>query len=181
MERKFQIGVMGSAADLEYAQESRDIAYEIGKFIAQREGVFVYGAEKDVDSLPTVASRGAKDAGGLVVGITYGSKKDIWEESTDIVIPCNLERGGGRETVLVNSCDSIIAISGGSGTLTELAIAYQANIPTVALKGYGGWADKLAGTYIDDRRRRLVASASSAEEAVDMAFEAAEEYRNQHS
>ena len=75
MERKFQIGVMGSAADLEYAQESRDIAYEIGKFIAQREGVFVYGAEKDVDSLPTVASRGAKDAGGLVVGITYGSKK----------------------------------------------------------------------------------------------------------
>lgn len=181
MTRSLQIGVIGSAIDLQYSEETEKTAYEIGQYIAKLGGTLVFGAEKDGDSLSTAACRGAKDAGGLTVGITYGSKKDIWEKSADIVIPCNLERGGGRETVLVNSCDSIIAISGGSGTLTEIAIAYQANIPTVALKGYGGWADKLAGTYIDDRKRRIIAGANSAGEAVDMAFKAAEEYRNQYS
>ena len=109
--------------------------------------------KKDVDSLSTAACRGAKKHGGLTVGITYGKGKDIMEKEADIIIPCGLERGGGRELVLVLSCDAIITISGGSGTLTETAIAYQADIPMIALKGFGGWSDKLADTYLDGRER----------------------------
>jgi len=55
--------------------------------------------------------------------------------------------------VLVLACDAVISISGGSGTLTELAIAYQANIPMIALSGFGGWSDELADTYFDQRQR----------------------------
>lgn len=149
--------------------------------IAEEDGILFFGAEKDSDSLSTVACRGAKDAGGLTVGITYGKGKDVWEKDADIIIPCGLERGGGRETVLVTGCDAVIAISGGSGTLTELAIAYQADIPMVALTGYGGWADKLADEYLDTRNRILTIGAASPEETVKKAFAAAAEYRRRYA
>jgi len=45
---------------------------------------------------------------------------------------------------LVLSCNALICIWG-SGTLNEIAIAYQANIPIVDLEGSGGWGDKLIG------------------------------------
>lgn len=177
--RRLQIGVMGSAADLEYSKDIEVVAEEIGKLIAARDGILFFGAEKDYDSLSTAACRGAKKNGGLTVGITYGKGKDIWQKDADIIIPSGLERGGGRETVLVLGCDAVIAISGGSGTLTELAIAYQANIPTIALKGYGGWADALAGKFIDARERAMTFQANNPEEAVEIAFREGQKYMDQ--
>lgn len=176
--RKLQIGVMGSAADLKYSKKIERLAFQIGKLIASAGHTTVYGAEKDVDSLSTAAARGAKTAGGLTVGITYGKGKNIWDKdsNTDVIIVSGLERGGGREFVLVNSCDAIILISGGSGTLSEAAIAYQSNIPIVALIGSGGWADRLAGTYIDNRKRLQVLRASNPKMAVAAALEAASQY-----
>lgn len=53
--------------------------------------------------------------------------------------------------MLVSSCDAIIAIGGGSGTLNEITVAYQKKIPIFVMKGTGGWADKLADQYLDDR------------------------------
>lgn len=177
---KVQIGVMGSMADLNYSQEFENAAEKIGELIAQKEGILFFGAEKDSDSLSTAACRGAKRYGGLTVGVTYGKGKDIWQDGADIIIPSGLERGGGRELVLVLACDAVIAISGGSGTLTELAIAYQADIPMIALKGFGGWADKLAGEYFDGRKRRKVLVAKTVEEAVELAFEEANKYRQKY-
>lgn len=179
--RKFQIGVMGSAADLNYSKQIEEIAEAVGRLIAEKDGILVFGAEKDVDSLSTAACRGAKQAGGLTVGITYGKGKDIWEKDADVIIPTGLERGGGREFVLALTCDAIIAVSGGSGTLNELAVAYQADIPTIAITGVGGWSEKLAGTYMDARERRLTIAASTAEEAVEAAFKEAAAYREKYA
>lgn len=168
--RKYQIGVIGSCSDLKSTKKFMPLAERVGELIAEKGGILFFGAEKDLDSLSTAACRGAKRKRGLTVGITYGKGKEIVEENTDIIIPSGLERGGGREFVLVLSCDAIIAISGGSGTLTELAIAYQADIPMIALTGVGGWSEKLADTYMDDRKRRKIIPASSPEEAVNIAF-----------
>ena len=170
--RKIQIGVMGSAADLNNAKEIEVIAEQLGKEVAKVGAVLVFGAEKDVDSLSTAACRGAKSEGGLTMGVTYGKgMNDIYEkDNVDIVVASGLERGGGRETVLVLSCDAVIAVSGGSGTLTELAIAYQANIPMVVMKGTGGWSDKLGGQYLDGRNRRLTNFATTPKEAVEIAM-----------
>lgn len=171
--KKIQIGVMGSAADLNYSKQVESLAYDVGKYIAESGNITIYGAEKDSDSLSTSAARGAKSVGGITVGVTYGKGRNIWdkEENTDVVIVTGMERGGGREFVLVNSCDVLITISGGSGTLTETAIAYQANIPVVALKGSGGWSDKLAGTYIDERNRLIIETAMTPQEAVEKAIQ----------
>ena len=169
--RKIQIGVMGSAADLNYSIDLEKLAEEIGFNIAQKQCVLMFGAEKDYDSLSTAACRGAKKAGGFTVGVTYGKGLEVFEsEYVDVVIASGLERGGGRETALVLSCDAIICVNGGSGTLTEMLVAYQAGIPIIAMKQSGGWSQKLAGQYIDDRKRVLVEEATTPVEAVETAI-----------
>ena len=170
MKRKIQIGVMGSAADLQYSDEVARLAEEVGRAVAIAGCALIFGAEKDYDSLSTAAGRGARSAGGLTVGVTYGKGLEVYEQA-DVVVTCGAERGGPRESVLVLSCDAIICISGGSGTLTEMLVAYQANIPIVALVGTGGWSQEMAGRYFDARNRQMVRSATTAKEAVKVALE----------
>ncbi|MDD5068742.1 MAG: TIGR00725 family protein [Candidatus Pacebacteria bacterium] len=169
--RKIQIGVMGSAADLKYSKNLEKLAEEVGYWVAKKKAALIFGAEKDYDSLSTAACRGAKKAKGMTIGITYDKGLDIFEKQyADIVIASGLERGGGRELALVLSCDAIITLNGGSGTLTEIAIAYQANIPIITLSGTGGWSEKLAGEYLDDRKRIKIETAKTPKEAVSRAF-----------
>jgi uncharacterized protein (TIGR00725 family) len=168
--KKLQIGVLGSMVDINNSKEALAAAERVGELIAEKGGITIFGAEKDMDSLSTAACRGAKNKSGLTVGVTYGKGKDIVEKDADIIIPTGLDRGGGREFVLVLACDAVISISGGSGTLNELVVAYQADIPMVALTGYGGWSDNLADQYFDERKRRKVLGASTPQEAVELAF-----------
>lgn len=177
--RKLQIGVMGSAADLNYTKDLEQLAEDIGAEVAKMGNILVFGAEKDYDSLSTAACRGAQRFNGLTIGVTYGKGKGIRERDADIIISCGADRGGPRESVLVMSCDAIIAISGGSGTLTELAVAYQADIPMIALRKTGGWAEKLANQYFDARNRRKVLGADTAEEAVRFAIQEGAAYLRQ--
>jgi len=173
-EHRLQIGVMGACHDLEHSAEIKKLAFEVGERIAKAGHILLFGANKDEETLPTDAARGAKKAGGLVIGVTYGTGKNILRRhDTDVVIASGVWKGGGREFVLVNSCDVIIILSGGAGTLIETAIAYEANIPIVALKGTGGWAEKLANQYLDERETERVQLALTPEEAVRIAIESA--------
>ncbi len=175
MVRNLQIGVMGSAADLGYTETVAKLAEEVGREVALAGCTLVFGAEKDCDSLSTAAGRGARSAGGLTVGITYGKGLKVYDDA-DVIIATGLERGGGREFVLALSCDAIIAISGGSGTLTEMLVAYQASIPVVGLCGCGGWSEKLAGQAFDSRRPHLaIKPAITAKQAVELALAAIRE------
>lgn len=168
--RKIQIGVMGSCADLKYSKTIEILAEKVGYWVAKNNATLLFGAEKDTDSLSTAACRGAKKAGGLTIGITYGKGLSVADKNVDVVIASGLERGGGREFTLVLSCDAIIAISGGSGTLTEIAIAYQANIPIIVLSGTGGWSDRLANEFLDDRKRIKAEAVVNPKEAVELAI-----------
>ena len=176
-QRKLQIGIMGSAADTKYTKELERIAEEAGMYVAKSGNITVYGAEKDYDSLSTAAARGAKKAGGIKVGVTYRKSKKIWDKegNTDVLICTGMERGGGREFVLVNSCDGIIAVSGGSGTMNEMLVAYQLNIPIVVIKGTGGWADKMAGKYFDSRKRMKAVPTANPKKAVEKILKLAKE------
>ncbi|NQV09245.1 LOG family protein [Candidatus Woesearchaeota archaeon] len=176
--RKLQIGVMGSAADTKYSSKIEQIAEQLGEEVAKRDAILFFGAEKDYDSLSTAACRGAKKYGGMTVGVTYGKGKNIYEKSADVIITSMAERGGPRESVLVGSCDAIIGVSGGSGTLTEFVIAYQANIPMIAMTGTGGWSERIADQYIDARKRRKVIAAKTPEKAVKIAEQEAIIYIN---
>ena len=60
----------------------------------------------------------------------------------------------------------VVLVGGGAGTLSEAAYAWQFGKPVIALAGSGGWADKLAGEPIDDRRSDKVLAVATPEEAV---------------
>ncbi len=107
IERRLQIGVMGSAQDLNYSKRLEELAEEVGYWIARFGAILVFGAEKDYDSLSTAACRGAKKQGGLTIGFTYGREKDIYQKDADIIVVTGMERGGGREFVLAASCDCL--------------------------------------------------------------------------
>ncbi len=172
--RKLQIGIVGSAADLQYTKQLESLAFELGQCIASNDCILIYGAEQDTSSLSSRAAAGAKSKSGLSIAITYGKRKQTFDQNDSIIIPTGQERGGGREFAFVLGCDAIIAIQGGSGTLTEIAMAYQANIPIVALQGTGGWSDKLAGTFLDARKRIKIQAVRTPERAVTIAIELAQ-------
>lgn len=174
--KKFQIGIMGSAADLNYSKEALACAKKLGQLIAQSGHILVYGAEKAYSSLSTNAAIAASKNGGITVGITYGKDKNIYGDfCPTVLIPCGLELGGGREYTLILTCDIIIAIGGGSGTLTEMAIAYQANIPIITINKYPGWAKKLSNKYIDKRHRLKCLGINTPEEALNLALKILQE------
>src|SRR2546427_589806 len=76
-----------------------------------------------------------------------------------------------RNYVTAYSADSVIVVGGGAGTLVEACVAYQKGKSIVALTGSGGTADKIAGTYLDDRKVVKVMSASTPREVVDLAYD----------
>lgn len=170
--KKLQIGIMGSAADLKYSDEALNFAKELGKLIAKSGNILVYGAEKEYTSLSTEAAKVATKNGGITIGVAGGKSKKVFGKfRPTVLINSGLEIGGGREFTLVLSCDVIIAISGGSGTLTEMAIAYQAGIPIIVVDRFGGWAEKLADKYVDDRNRLKCISVKTSEDALNKAIE----------
>jgi hypothetical protein len=165
--KKLQIGVIGTFADKDISDKLFDIATEVGKEIAKSGHILFFGPELDGDSISTHAALGARSESGRTVGILYGSKGKLYSpKSAEINIWTGVERGGPRESILALSCDGIIAISGGSGTMTEMLVAYMNKKPIVVIKGTGGWSDKMAGKYFDHRKRAKAIGAQNAKEAV---------------
>jgi uncharacterized protein (TIGR00725 family) len=79
--------------------------------------------------------------------------------------------GSMRNHLVVRSADLVIAISGGSGTLSEMAIAWQEGKPMAALTTSGGWSTKLAGQTLDHRRTDHISACESVDELVNWAIE----------
>lgn len=168
--RKIQIGVIGSMADIKLDESLKQLAKDVGQEIAKNNAILVFGFEEDFDSLSLIAAKSAEEAGGKTIAFVCGSKKYDLKRLNSLQIVTGQNRGGGREFSLVLSCDAIISIAGGSGTLTEIAMAYQRGIPTIVLQNSGGWSQKLANKFLDERKRQKVVGANTAKEAVVMAL-----------
>jgi uncharacterized protein (TIGR00725 family) len=108
------------------------------------------------------ARRAATDGRPPIVAILPGIDKREANPHADIVIPTGL--GYARNLLVVLAADAVVAIGGQSGTLSEMAHAWQMGKPLCALVGAQGWAAQLAGTRIDDKRSDAVHAARSAED-----------------
>jgi uncharacterized protein (TIGR00725 family) len=80
------------------------------------------------------ACRGAKDGGGTTVGILPGTDRSEANEFVDVAIPTGL--GEARNALVVRAADALIAVGGGYGTLSEIALALKAGKHVV---GLGSW------------------------------------------
>ena len=114
------------------------------------------------------ASKGAKEGGGITVGIIPQEDKDYANNFCDVVIVTGM--GWSRDFITAYSGDVVIVIGGGAGTAIEVYAAYLKSKPIIALKGSGGIADKIADSYRDDRKLVKVLEEASPERAVELAF-----------
>ncbi len=137
---KLTIGVMGSSGG-DLTEEMRRKAYQLGEAIAERDAILITGA---CPGLPYEAVRGAKAGGGLVVGISPGLSADEHRakygspvEGFDVLIYTGSGLMG-REITSIRSCDMVAIVGGRSGTLGELAIAYDEGRLIGVLTGTGG-------------------------------------------
>jgi uncharacterized protein (TIGR00725 family) len=78
------------------------------------------------------AARGARSGGGLTVGLLPGDDPAEANPYIDIAIATSL--GHGRNTVLARTADGVIAVGGGLGTLSEIALALRNGRPIIGIR-----------------------------------------------
>jgi uncharacterized protein (TIGR00725 family) len=97
------------------------------------------------------ASAGASSVAGRqpVIGILPGSSSEDANPSVDIALPTGL---GHSRNALVAHADALVAIGGGAGTLSEIAMAWVFDRVVIAFRT-DGWSGRIADTRVDERRR----------------------------
>ncbi len=163
--RKIQILVIGNNENGS-TPETEKIAYETGLEIAKSGAVLITGG---LGGVMRAASHGAKDGGGLTVGIIPQNDSSFANEYCDIVIPSGI--GLARDFLNALTGDGVIIIGGGSGTLSETCAAYMYKKPIAAIKNSGGIADRFADQYLDHRENVKIVGANSPKEAVKYILE----------
>ena len=78
------------------------------------------------------AARGARSVGGLTIGLLPGDEPNEANEYIDIAIATSL--GHGRNAVLAKTADGVVALGGGLGTLSEIALALRNGRPTIGIR-----------------------------------------------
>ena len=146
--RRILIAVSGSGVE----REARgDLAREVGRLLALRGAVVVCGG---MGGTMAAAAQGAREAGGLTVGLLPGYHAGSANPFIDIVLPTGL--GHARNALVAAAGEAMIALPGGPGTLSEIGNALKLG-KTVA--GLLAWAEIPGVRY-----------ARTAAEAVDMAL-----------
>jgi len=120
-----RIGVIGKG---ECDKNISNIAYKVGELIA-KSGAYLYCG--GLGGVMRAASKGAFEHQGITIGILPG--ESVKDANKHIKIPVVTSLSHMRNFVLVNSCELLIAISGGFGTLSELAFALKLEIPIIGL------------------------------------------------
>ncbi len=145
--KKIRIGVIGGSKP---DTRSRQVAFNVGQLIAEKGAILICGG---LSGVMEAASRGAKQAGGLTIGILPGNSPQDANTHIDIAIATGL--GYSRNSLVAMNSDVIIAVDGRYGTLTEIAYG---RIYGKKIIGLGTW--DIEG----------VIKAESAEEAVNLAL-----------
>lgn len=147
------IGVIGSR-DCDAA--TRKNAGTVGRLLAERGYGVICGG---LSGVMEAVCRGASDAGGLTVGVLPGETP----ESANPFVAVRIATGMSiaRNVIIIRSSAAVIALTGGAGTLSEIAHCLQLGVPVVSLGSFEVSPE--------------IHQVSTAEEAVDRAIALAEE------
>ena len=119
------VAVIGSSS---CSVEVAGWAETVGRLLAERGAVLLCGG---LGGVMEAAARGAKQRGGLTVGILPGA--DPGEANPYIDVPLATGMGEMRNALIVRAAQAAIAIGGGWGTLSEIAMAQRIKTPVVGL------------------------------------------------
>lgn len=149
MKRVPLIAVVGSGS-LPDGDLRRELAERIGRMIVDEGYRLLTGG---LGGVMEAAARGARAAEsyreGAIVAVLPGTDPAEGGDLADIVLPSGLDVG---RNLLLAHADAIVAVGGGAGTLTEIALAWAMFRLIIALR-VDGWSGELADRRIDDRIR----------------------------
>ena len=137
-----------------------DQAEVVGRRLAEAGAIVVCGGGPGVME---AVCRGAQAAGGTTVGLLPGLDRAEGNPHLTISIPTGL--GQGRNLLLVRSSNALIAMGGGFGTLSEIALALRTGTPVI---GLATWSLHLDGRPVD-----AFPVATDPDTAAELALEAA--------
>jgi uncharacterized protein (TIGR00725 family) len=106
-------------------------AEDVGAGLAERGAVIVTGG---LGGVMEAACRGARSRRGRTLGILPGEDRDAANGWVEIAIATGL--GELRNGLVVRAADALVAVGGGHGTLSEVALALKLGRPVV---GLGTW------------------------------------------
>ena len=142
--QKYTISVIGARS---CGPKGVRLARSVGKMVAELGCVLVCGGLKGAME---ASCRGAKEAGGLTIGIIPGQDKADANPYVDIALPTTI--GYARNVIVAASADLVIALPGSFGTESEICYALVYGRPVIDL---GGW--KMKGMIrvkgLEDARR----------------------------
>lgn len=128
------------------AEMAGELAIELGFRV-------MTGGEKGVMEAAFIGAKRAKNyQSGDTIAISPKESPEGDECLADIVIYTGL--GHARNYIMAHG-QIILAIGGGTGTLSEMAMAWSKCRPIMAFSG-DGWAGKVAGMRLDERRKDKV-------------------------
>lgn len=139
-----------------------NLAHEVGRRLAEKGFAVACGGLLGVME---AACMGAKEASGLTIGLLPGTAREEANRYVDVSIPTGLR--DARNYMVATIGEAVIAVGGKLGTLSEIALALKRGIPVVGLSTWNLDPDRL----LDHR----VPSAKTAEEAVEIAIQMADE------
>lgn len=164
-----RMAVIGQSGQI--SPEVALLSYEVGRHVAQRGGILFSGGR---DGVMEAATRGARESGGLTVGILPGDDPSVGNAYLDVPITTGLSFEY-RSMILIHTVDAVVMVAGGNGTLGELSAAYLNRKPVVVLSPSGGWSSRirealLEQRYLDERRNVEIAFAETGADAVARAW-----------
>ena len=113
------------------SEEQERLAEAVGRQLAQRGAIVVCGG---LGGVMAAACRGADAAGGISVGILPGNDRAEANRWATVAIPTGL--GELRNGLVVRAADSLVAVGGGHGTLSEIALALKTGVKVIGLASW---------------------------------------------
>lgn len=175
-QRRPVLSVIGDGGTL--APEVRNLCLELGeRAVDAGFRVACGGLGGVMEAVSEGAHRSKFYREGDTVGLLPSYDRDTANPWIDVVIPTGMQIA--RNVLVVAMADVVIAVAGGAGTLSEMALAWQLGKPIVGLTLSGGWAADLGGRAIDDRFDTIIHLAQNPEEAIKKALELLRETRRE--
>ena len=131
------VGVIGAGS---CSEATYQFAREVGREIGNQGWILVCGG---LGGVMEGAARGCAEAGGKSVGILPGPDREAANPYLSVALPTGL--GEARNALVVRASDFLVAISGGYGTLSEIALALRAGKRVVGLET---WKDIPGIAYV---------------------------------
>ena len=109
--------------------EIYEMATTVGREAARRGWIVITGG---LSGVMEAAPRGAREAGGLTVGILPGGDRREANPYIQVAVATHIRHA--RNSIIAHTADALIAVDGEYGTLSEIALGLKLGKPVIGLR-----------------------------------------------